>query len=445
VATSGGTTGPAAGTVAHLGPWVASDAATTHDRVDHANQLTGFGGPGGAPATIGGRSLTAGYGPAPIVYAGDFSNGTSNPEQCLAPFPPGTWTNGEIVLCDRGVLARVIKCQFAGEGGAAGCVLANVTGGATDLVAEAHYVPAIHIDATTGNALRSWLATGSGHTARITPSAINLDSGLGDVLGGFSARGPAPGLDLVKPDLAAPGVQILAAVATDWIPGFTGLELSYFDGTSMASPHVAGAAALLTALHPGWSPPEILSALATTSAGGVRKENGVTPAVAFDVGAGRIAPAVAARAGLVLDETAADFLAADPDTGGDPRSLNLAAMADDDCAAVCGWSRTVESALSSSMGWTATVVGPPGLEVTVTPAGFTLGPGATRTLAVDLSVAPGQPLGQWAFATLVLTPSNPAVPTARLPIAVRPTAANVGIFSDGFESGDTSAWSATVP
>ena len=65
----------------------------------------------------------------------------------------------------------------------------------------------------------------------------------------------------LKPDVAAPGGQILSST----LPEFAGAPFAVFDGTSMAAPHVSGAAALLLQLHPGWTPQQIKSALMTTA------------------------------------------------------------------------------------------------------------------------------------------------------------------------------------
>ena len=81
-------------------------------------------------------------------------------------------------------------------------------------------------------------------------------------------------------------------------------------GTSMASPHIAGTAALLKQAHPTWTDAEVLSAIMTTGTYDVRKEDGVTPADSNDIGGGRVQVAAAVNAGLVLDETAANFQAA---------------------------------------------------------------------------------------------------------------------------------------
>ena len=87
----------------------------------------------------------------------------------------------------------------------------------------------------------------------------------------------------------------------------------------MSSPHVAGAGALLMQQHPDWTPAEIQSALMLTATTAVLKEDGASPADPFDMGSGRIQARAANAAGLVLDETIANYMAADPATGGDPK------------------------------------------------------------------------------------------------------------------------------
>src|SRR5205085_6714870 len=78
-------------------------------------------------------------------------------------------------------------------------------------------------------------------------------------------------------------------------------------GTSMSSPHIAGSAILLKALHPTWTPGQIKSALMTTAWTKVVKENGTTPADAFDYGSGRVNLTVAGDPGLTFDVSAADY------------------------------------------------------------------------------------------------------------------------------------------
>ena len=245
VATSAGNDGPAAGTMGSPAnsPWLLAVGAVTHNR-QFVNALTGMsGGDSPPPPDLWGQSITSGYGPAPIVHAKDFGDAL-----CLAPFPAGTWTSGEIVVCDRGVNARVDKGWNVLQGGAGGYVLANTAVESEALSADAHYLPAVHIGYAAAQVLLPWLDTGAGHVASIAGTTVDESPTNGDIMADFSSRGhnpPVPGV--LKPDVAAPGVAILAA-------SMNGIEFESMGGTSMASPHAAGAAALLTALHPDWTP-----------------------------------------------------------------------------------------------------------------------------------------------------------------------------------------------
>src|SRR4029079_17860364 len=128
-------------------------------------------------------------------------------------------------------------------------------------------------------------------------------NGTGDVMASFSSRGP--GGQFLKPDITAPGVQILAGntPTPDEVPaGPPGEYFQAIAGTSMSSPHIAGSAILLKSLHPDWTPMEIRSAMMLTAKTSVMKENGTTPADPFDRGAGRVDLTVAGNPGLVMDE-----------------------------------------------------------------------------------------------------------------------------------------------
>src|SRR5690606_29419917 len=107
--------------------------------------------------------------------------------------------------------------------------------------------------------------------------------------------------DLMVPDITAPGVKILAA-------GPAGDDFAYLQGTSMASPHIAGIGALLKQAHPDWSPAAIQSAIITTARQNLVKEDGATPATPFDMGAGYVVPNSAVNPGLVYDAGIYDYL-----------------------------------------------------------------------------------------------------------------------------------------
>ncbi|MGD8902859.1 MAG: hypothetical protein PVI67_04795, partial [Anaerolineae bacterium] len=186
-----------------------------------------------------------------------------------------------------------------------------------------------------------------------------------------------------------------------------------------------GAAALMTALHPDWTPAQIQSALSSTAVpDNVLKEDGATPGDPFDYGAGRIDVSLAAQAGLVLDETTNHFEDADPELAGDPTALNLATLANGDCPATCSWTRTLKSTLDGAADWTASVVGEsPGLVVDVTPTSFR----AVGSSPIELEItadtagfnAALDGVDGWGFAWIVLESVDQV--TLQLPVAVKKT------------------------
>ncbi|MCB8990160.1 MAG: S8 family serine peptidase [Ardenticatenaceae bacterium] len=411
VSASAGNEGPGASTVAHVSPWVSTVAASTHNR-KIINSLVNITSDDDSLADIVSVGFTSGYGPAPIVYAGDYPNPNDpggDPAQCLEPYPAGTFS-GQIVVCDRGTIARVDKGANVLAGGAGGFVLANVAAQGEAVVGDAHYLPGIHIGVTDGDALRAWIAdnVNDNPVATITGYSYDVDPANADIMADFSSRGPVLSLDVLKPDVTAPGVSIWAAVNNDdpgTPDGFD--EYGFLSGTSMSSPHNAGAAALMTALYPDWTPHQIKSAMMMTAVPDSSvKEDGVTPTDPFDVGSGRLALGDAANAGFVLDETTANFEDADPSLGGDPTTLNLANFSNRQCLQNCTWTRMLESTQATTVTWTATATGP--FTVTVEPATFDLAPGAMQMITVTADVT-GMPADAWAFAEVTLAPAGPIV------------------------------------
>lgn len=414
VAVAAGNEGPGAVTVDSPGvlPWVTTVGAGTDDTT-YLSTLSLSGGEA-PPEPIAGQSISPGYGPAPIVAAGDYAD----------PFCLGNFSapfHGEIVVCDRGENGRVEKGDKVKENGGGGMVLAEVDPGISEAqVADPHDLPAVYIGKGDADRLKAWLARGGEPVATIAETAVGRNDRYADRIAGFSSRGwnaVVPGI--VKPDLFAPGTNVIA-------PVIGGIGYGMMSGTSMASPHVAGVYALLKALHPDWTPTQMQSAVMTTAlpATVVSGEADPTP---FDAGAGRIAADAAARAALVLDETADGFTLADPQrfwseqsSGriGDPGALNLASLGDGACIGHCSWTRVVRSVASRPTAWTATVSADSELSLTVTPEHFTLAPGESVELQVTAELA-GVPLEAWRFGRLLLREANDAAPAATFPVAVR--------------------------
>ena len=158
----------------------------------------------------------------------------------------------------------------------------------------------------------------NGHTnVMATWAQGTAQPGQADMMASFSSRGPTG--DWIKPDVTAPGVQVLAGMTpqpdqTTADNGPPGNLYQAIAGTSMSSPHSAGVSALVKAAHPTWTPAEIKSALMTSSVQSVVKEDGVTPAGVFDMGAGRVQVDRAVNPTLVFNETYANMVAAGSDT-----------------------------------------------------------------------------------------------------------------------------------
>ena len=270
VAASAGNSGPGANTTDHRGPWVTTVAASTQRR-SFVNRVD-LVADGGASLSIEGASITGGVLALSEVVVPAPAN-----ELCLTPFAPGS-LSGKVVVCKRGTNSRVGKGANALSGGAAGMILYNQSAAVTDLETDNHFLPTSHIQFEDGTALLAFIAANTNVQATLT--AGTRVRGQGDVMASFSSRG-GPGLTLgvSKPDLTAPGVQILAGhtpLSADPDTGPQGELFQAIAGTSMSSPHVAGAAALLKDLHPDWTPGQIKSALMTTArTRGVVKEDGV--------------------------------------------------------------------------------------------------------------------------------------------------------------------------
>ncbi|WP_129783251.1 S8 family serine peptidase [Promicromonospora panici] len=418
VATSNGNDGPGSATTGSPAdaPWITSVGASTHNR--HAfNTLTDLTSSAGPLGNLTGKSVN---GPLPATQIIDA--GSVGDPQCTATTGHEADYADKIVVCARGGNGRVEKSSNVAAQGATGFVLTNDEANAGSLLGDAFAVPGVAISYADGETLRAWLAEGSGHTGAISGTTFTIDDALGDTMSSFSSRGPNRAVDTIVPSITAPGVDILAAngVAEG---AYDLVQYGIISGTSMSSPHVAGAGALLTQARPSWTPAQQQSALMTTARTGVVDFDG-SAATPYEQGSGHMDIGAAAQAGLLFDETAANYLAADPAAGGDPKTLNLPSFADTQCLDTCSWERTAVAPPSApeSVTWTATAVADDGLALDVALSTGTVSPGDSLGISVTAD-ASDAPEGETLFGRITLTPSNPDVPAVTLPVAVVPSGA----------------------
>ena len=353
VASSAGNDGPAAATMGGPGdsPWMLTVGASSHDR-RFENMLTDLISATVPLADMSGEGMTGGYGPAPIVYAGTVMS--TNPG-CDIAFPAGTFS-GEIVVCDHNLGpqygGRVHKSEMVRDAGGGGFVMVTSEEYGIALMIDTYAVAGLGITYTDGETLKAGIASGGIQTATITGAVKDVDAAYGDIMAGFSSRGPIRSDYFIKPDVTAPGRAIWAAYHQG--DGGDGTyTYNVIQGTSMSSPHAAGAAALLKALHPEWTPAQVQAAMMTTARNTVVDSDGTSTATAFEQGAGHIDLGPAAQAGFVLDVTTQEFTDANPATGGDPSALNLASLPNNQCIGTCSWTRVLSSTQDATVSWAA--------------------------------------------------------------------------------------------
>jgi hypothetical protein len=268
---------------------------------------------------------------------------------------------------------------------------------AGSLNADFHVISTVHLAHTDRAAVKDYAAT-AGATATATINAAKFDYETpAPFTAAFSSRGPllAGGGDLLKPDVIAPGQDILAAYS----PMVGGLHFNQISGTSMSSPHVAGLAAVLMHRHPGWTPMMIKSALMTTGydvLDAVTPASNTNPLLIFRQGAGHVRPSLAADPGVVYNSSRNDWLAFLCGTttavgagtcqalvglgySTDPSNLNVASMAIGDMAGVQTIKRKVTNVSGKSLTLASAVTGMDGFAVTTTPSSLTLAVGETKS------------------------------------------------------------------
>ncbi len=425
------------GKVNHRGPWLMTVAASTHDQA--LGPTMSVVGPGTPPPEVEAIPLNPGsstpVSATPTWSGKPVKSYPSNIEGCTASggIAAGTFT-GSIAVIRRGTCTFVEKITNAYNAGAEMVVIGNNQPGSINMNTDgAPSVPAYSINSVdTGDALLDFLADNPAD-ATADVSALGEAAIQGDVLADFSYRGPTPGalVNVTKPDIAAPGVDIYAAVTAS--EG----NYNYYSGTSMATPHVAGAAALVRAVQPGWSVTEVKSAMQSTAKNPGFEEDASTPWHVDDVGNGRVELTRAALAGFTLDETKANYIAANPSGGSlDVRQLNLPSLRNMTCDESCTFTRRLTNKLSTQATWNTSFQSSVGsLGGSVSPSTITIAPGATQE--IEITVWPQGGVGVMNYGYLTFSEANGQSPDQFFTIAVKgnpPPVVDL-IFADGFDAG----------
>ncbi|ESW27541.1 hypothetical protein PHAVU_003G210900 [Phaseolus vulgaris] len=315
---SAGNSGPVPGSVSNNEPWTLTVGASTMDRDFFSYVVLGNN------KILKGASLSEFSLPSnkkyPLISSAEAltkSASSSDGPFCLNNTLDAGKVKGKILLCLRGINGRVEKGMVAASLGAVGMIVANDQLTGNEIISDSHVLPATHVNYESGRYIYSYINTTKSPMAYISRPKTELGMKPAPVMAAFSSRGPNL-LDqgILKPDITAPGVNIIAAYSelSDSTASKQPITpYNMLSGTSMSCPHVAGVVGLLKALHPNWSPAAIKSAIitsATTKDNSGRRirtsaQNESTP---FDLGGGHIRPNHAADPGLVYDLNTTDYL-----------------------------------------------------------------------------------------------------------------------------------------
>lgn len=448
VATSAGNSGPGAATIGNPAkvPWLTTVGASTQERFwEGTIEL-------GDDSTYSGSSITPGTeGVFPLVDAADAGD-----DLCRIDMLDPDVVDGAVVLCRRGAPARLMASAEVQRAGGVGVILYN-NSDVDNLFTDNFHIPTVHIDNTPGLEIKEYIAeAGEDATAEIRDTATESTWPSAPSMAVFSSRGPNVFADVIKPDVTAPGFQILAGnspfpgpIIGGSVPRVQGELFQSIAGTSMSSPHVAGLFALIKQANPSWSAAAARSALMTTAHQDVVDNDRSSPADPFDFGAGHVDPGNPSDPssmfdpGIVYDAGFNEYLGflcdAFPGVFGDPAAtcaslagagiptdasdLNYPSIAVAELPGTKTVTRTVTNVAAKTLILQPMVEAPPGYTVSVSTQRLVVPKGKSASYTVTITNE-SAPLGEWRFGSLTWTSDLSKAPkkqgyVAQSPIAVK--------------------------
>ena len=304
------------------------------------------------------------------ISASYAKTGTTNNQACSAISADFT---GMVAVINRGTCSFSTKISNAQKAHAIAVVMINSVPGdpiimGQDGTPNQPTLPAAMVTKADGT---NFAASG---TITIGTTEAEYVTSYADILASFSSRGPTPFNFLLKPDVTAPGENVLSSVfvlkVVNGQPEYTD-AFAFFQGTSMATPHVSGTAALLLAQHPDWTPAEVKSAIVNNAKRPVLDTSTATNDVSpLSRGGGRVDVLAATSTPIFLNPASLSFgitMGNAPVMGSIPLTFTSAGSA-------------VDCSLSVLKGGTA---------VTLSATTVSLSAGGSQTVMVSLNAGPG--------------------------------------------------------
>ncbi|PON47983.1 Subtilase [Parasponia andersonii] len=322
VVCSAGNSGPFPQTVINTAPWVLTVAASTIDRAFPTVLTLGNNQTLVGQALFTRMDLDKFY---PLVYGEDIASldaDQTSAGSCDSHTLNDTLARGKVVLCfqSRSQRSAVVASRTVLSVKGVGVIFAESP---SKDVSSSWNLPYVQVDFTIGSTILTYMETTRNPVVKFSRTRTTLGQEISPEVAFFSSRGPSSiSPSVLKPDIAAPGVNILAS----WSPAASSLELDASgrkfplqfkleSGTSMACPHVTAVVALLRSIHPNWSPAAIKSALITTASLEDQYNQNVVAEGApykqadpFDYGGGHVDPNKAISPGLIFDVGTSDYV-----------------------------------------------------------------------------------------------------------------------------------------
>ncbi|CAA7402449.1 unnamed protein product [Spirodela intermedia] len=425
VALSAGNSGPTSSTVSNLAPWMITVGASSIDRAFPAPVVLGNGevieGQTVTPYRLKKREFS-------LIYAGDAelpgtpANATG---QCLPGFLSPAEVKGKIVLCLRGLGMRVGKGMEVKRAGGTAIILGNSPANGDEIPVDAHVLPGTAVASTGAKLILQYIRGTKNPTAALVQAKTILGVKPSPVMAAFSSRGPNPiEPQILKPDITAPGLNILAAWSESSAPTKLDgdkrrVKYNLMSGTSMSCPHVAATAALLRTIYRNWSSAAIRSAIMTTATsrdtqGWPLRNAAGEVAGPFELGAGHVRPSHASDPGLVYDAAYSDYLlfacassgaqldlsTPCPKNPPPPAALNHPSVVFTTLTGTAATTRTVTNVGKGRARYHVSVNEPTGVSVSVTPRTLSFrrqGEKKSFTVAVSVRKSAAIVAGEYAY------------------------------------------------
>lgn len=414
--------------VNHVSPWLLSVASSQHGRAFNIKtkqplenlSYNGASTPSSTQSEVYGILSEPVTGP--MVLAANYGDNF-----CSAPFAAGTFASDAIVFCERGENPLVDKSANVAAGGAAAAVIYNTADSSQDFfITIPHSIPTVQMDRYDGPAMVNWLSDADGHYGTIAATettSVTTESRV-DAMSSFSSKGHSyleEYREATAPSITAPGSDIYSAYSEDqpFTQYSAPTEFNAISGTSMSSPHIAGALALIKQARPEWTPSEVMSAIQLTAndqVGDRFGRLGMTNYWFHGSGIAQVDKAI--HSGLIMDVPVEHYTTANPYQGGNLGALNTPNMVDSACYQSCSWVREVTATVDGT--WdVSTESSEYSVQLEASPSTFSLKAGETQRIIITGSWIDSQnsyssPRGLSVFGQVNLTHENPSVPTASM-------------------------------